>query len=167
MSYVSSGDLDCMRVLFERYHAWIFNFFMQMVRDREASEDLVQSTFYKAIKYRNSYHGGKFASWIFQIARNLSSDYFKKQKSKFSHEPAEHIPEDAQELDGDEDVVKLKLVMQKLPASDREILVMSKFQEMRYAQIAEVLKSTETAVKIKVHRALKKLRKLYFESVEI
>ena len=57
--------------------------------------------------------------------------------------------------------------MQKLTPEEREIIVLSRFQEMRYLQIAEVLGSTENAIKIKAHRTLKKLKKLFFESVEI
>lgn len=167
MSKVSDDNLDCMRFLYERYYQWIYNFFMQMIRDKDASEDLMQTTFYKAIKYRKSYKGGKFDSWIFRIARNLSADYFREQKQTYSNERFEDIPEVIAETEAGGDVQKLNLVMLKLSPEEREILVLSRFQEMRYLQIAKLLGSTENAVKVKAHRALKKLKKLFFESVEI
>ncbi|GHA30481.1 RNA polymerase sigma24 factor [Salinimicrobium marinum] len=167
MRQVSNGNLDFMRLLYDRYHQWIYNFFIQMIHDKDACEDLMQTTFYKAIKYRKSYKGGKFDSWIFRIARNLGYDYFKEQKNRYIHEDCANITESTEENDGNEDIFKLKLVMQKLSPDEREILVLSRFQEMRYLQIAELLGSTENAVKVKAHRALKKLKKLFFESVEI
>lgn len=167
MSYVSGDNLDYMQVLYNRYHEWIYNFFMQMIRDKDACEDLMQTTFYKAIKYRKSYNGGKFDSWIFRIARNVSYDYIRNQKRHYTQKELFNLPEVTTEIDNNEDVLKLNLVMQKLSPDEREILVMSRFQEMRYLQIADLLGTTENAVKIKVHRAMKKLKKLFFESVEI
>ncbi|HCV83052.1 MAG: hypothetical protein CMP12_03575 [Zunongwangia sp.] len=168
MSMVAKDHLDEMRILYERYHQWIYNFFIQMIRDKDICEDLMQTTFYKAIKYRKSYQGGQFDSWIFRIARNLSYDYFKSQKNQYQNEDhtiIHQIKED--EEDTNDDIIKLKMVMQKLTPEEREIIVLSRFQEMRYLQIAEVLGSTENAIKIKAHRTLKKLKKLFFESVEI
>ncbi|MCL6220338.1 RNA polymerase sigma factor [Zunongwangia pacifica] len=167
MTRIAKDHLDDMRILYERYHQWIYNFFMQMIQDRDTCEDLMQTTFYKAIKYRKSYKGGKFDSWIFSIARNLSYDYFKDQKKKYVREDYSGVKEIREEHDTNEDIVKLKMVMRKLAPDEREIIVLSRFQEMRYLQIAELLGSTENAVKIKAHRALKKLKKLFFESVEI
>ncbi len=165
MSRVATGELDCMRVLFERYQAWIYNFLFQMVQDRDMSEDLTQSTFYKVMKHRSSYNGGKFAPWIFQIARNLGMDHFRKAKQKTA--PMDGIPEIADAVEDGDQLAGLKQALLKLPESDREILIMSRFHGMKYLQIAEVLNSTEAAVKVKIHRAVKKLRTVYFESVEI
>lgn len=167
MSMVAKDDLDYMRILYERYHQWIYNFFIQMIHDSDTCEDLMQTTFYKAIKYRKSYQGGKFNSWIFRIARNLSYDHFKTQKKRYDHEERTEVHLLKEDEDKHDDILKLQLVMKKLNPEEREIIVLSRFQEMRYLQIAEILGSTENAVKIKAHRALKKLKKLFFESVEI
>lgn len=78
MRQVSNGNLDFMRLLYDRYHQWIYNFFIQMIHDKDACEDLMQTTFYKAIKYRKSYKGGKFDSWIFRIARNIGFDFYEQ-----------------------------------------------------------------------------------------
>lgn len=167
MNRVAGGDLEGMRLLFERYNAWIYNFFLQMVPDREICQDLTQSTFYKVIRYKSSYNGGKFSSWIFQIARNLRTDHFRKAGRHGATESIENIPEMAQVVEDNDNVAKLKQALKKLPEDDREILLLSRFQGLKYAEIAELLKSTEGAVKLKAHRAIKKLRTIYFESVEI
>jgi RNA polymerase sigma factor (sigma-70 family) len=165
MSRVAAGELDCMRVLFERYQAWVYNFLLQMVQNRDVSEDLTQSTFYKVMKYRTSYNGGRFAPWIFQIARNLGMDHFREARQQMA--PLDSIPEIADTVEDGDQLAKLKRSLERLPEADREILIMSRFHGMKYAQMAEVLNSTEAAVKVKVHRALKKLRTVYFEFAEL
>lgn len=171
MQEVAQGDLDKMSLLFDRYHEWIYNFFYQMLEDHAVSEDLLQNTFFKAIKYRKSYKGGKFTSWIFQIARNLGNDHFQKY-SKQKTDDLDTIENLADFSGSEEDtraeeIVRLKKVLEKLPIKDRELLIMSRIQEMNYAQIAQFINSNDAAVKMRVHRALKKLRILYFKSVEI
>jgi RNA polymerase sigma-70 factor (ECF subfamily) len=169
MQEVSEGNLDAMTLLFERYHTWIYNFLFQMIRDTAVCEDLTQNVFYKAIRYRGSYKGGKFASWIFSIARNLSADYFenlKKQREVLNLESVVSIAAESC-VETNEEVQKLYVVLDKLPIADKELVVMNRLQGMKYREIAVVLDSTEIAVKTKMHRILKKLRTLYFETTTI
>ena len=90
MQSVANGNLDAMTILFDRYHEWIYNFFFKMKPDVAFCEDLTQNVFYKALRYRSSYGGGKFASWIFTIARNLFHDQIEKEKHR-SNVPVEHL----------------------------------------------------------------------------
>lgn len=171
MLQVAEGDLDKMSILFDRYNEWIFNFFYQMLEDPAICEDLLQNTFYKAIKYRKSYKGGKFTSWIFQIARNLGKNHFEKfsKQKEYDLDTIENLADisGSEEDTRAEEIARLKQVLQKLPVKDRELLIMNRMQEMNYSQIALIVNSNEAAVKMRVHRALKKLRLLYFKSVEI
>lgn len=167
MTRVAGGELDDMRVLFDRYHKWIFNFFLQMVQDRDLSEDLTQNTFYKVLKNRESYNGGKFASWIFQIARNLGHDHFRNTKRVQTTAPIEELDDLADAPSGNEQLAVLQLAMQQLPETDRDLLVLSRFKGLKYAQIAGLWGITEAAVRIKAHRAIKRLRTLYFQSVDV
>jgi len=169
MQEVSKGNLDAMSTLFERYQKWIYNFFFQMTSDAMLCEDLTQQTFYKAIKYRESYKGGKFASWIFQIARNLSYDHFEKQKreQKTAEELFETNRFETETYIDDgpsEETLQLRFALQKLSPKDRELIVLSKLQNIKYREIATIIESNEVAVKTKVHRAIKKLRTIYFEN---
>ena len=136
MREVAQGNLDSMTPLFDRYHKWIYNFLYQMQPDAALCEDLTQSTFYKAIRYRTSYSGGKFSSWIFKIARNLFADHIEKQK-RISSVPLDHLVV----VDGDgandvsEEIRKLRIVLNRLPLEDKELMVMSRLQGMRYHEI--------------------------------
>ena len=166
MHEVSEGNLDAMSVLFERYHTWIYNFLFQMVRDVAVCEDLTQNVFYKAIRYRRSYKGGKFASWIFSIARNLSADYFEKQKKQREVTKLDAVTMVEAEpcVEANEEIERLYVVLDKLPLADKELVVMNRLQGMKYRELAVILDSTEIAVEAKVHRILKKIRNLYFET---
>jgi RNA polymerase sigma-70 factor (ECF subfamily) len=167
MHDVAKGNLDAMTFIFERYHLRIYNFLFQMTRDKAVAEDLTQNVFYKAIRYKSSYQGGQFASWIFKIARNLFSDYYQKQKRSQHNVVFERIADEDLDTSEDktEDVAHLQTALKRLKAEERELIVMNRLQGMKYDKIAEITGSSEGAVKVKVHRIIKKLRTVYFETI--
>tara|TARA_R110002073_G_scaffold216229_2_gene376489 strand:- start:52873 stop:53292 length:420 start_codon:yes stop_codon:yes gene_type:complete len=139
-----------------------------MARNQVVSEDLTQDVFAKVIRYRSSYNEGNFASWIFTIARNIFSSYYQKQKKERSHLINDDTLDSGEELltDSNEDELKhLQKALLKLSASDRELIVMHRFQKIKYEQIAEITGSSEGAIKVKVHRAIKKLKNIYFQTI--
>ncbi len=168
MLKVSEGDLDQLRILFDRYHLRIYNFFQKMVRNQAVSEDLTQDVFAKVIRYKSSYKHGNFASWIFTIARNIFSTYYQKQKKERSQLINDDLTSSNEVLiteSNEEELSHLQRALLKLSNSDRELIVMHRFQEIKYEQIAEIMGSSEGAVKVKVHRALKKLKEIYFQTI--
>lgn len=167
MEIVSSGNLDAMTQIFERYHIRLYNFFFQKIRDVAVCEDLTQNVFLKVIKYKHSYKGGKFVSWIFKIARNLFYDYYQEQKKS---QPFEEIEAITGELDDEimerqEEVSHLIKTLNCLNEKDRELIIMNRIDGIKYEQIAEIIDSNATAVKTKIHRIIKKLRTNYFETL--
>ncbi len=167
MHRVVQGNLEEMAHIFERYHLRIYNFFFQMIRDGAVCEDLTQNVFYRAMKYRHSYNGGKFVSWIFKIARNLFSDHYQKQKGRQSFEDIESIvgSSDEAQVEKEEEVGHLYKVLDLLAADEKELLVMNRLEGIKYEQLAEITESTTGAVKTKVHRIMKKVRHHYFKSI--
>ena len=168
MLKVAEGDLDQLRHLFDRYHLRIYNFFQKMVRNQAVSEDLTQDVFAKVIRYRSSYKQGNFAAWIFTIARNIFSSYYQKQKKERSHLINEEITDSGEVLvteGNEEELSHLQRALLKLNPSERELIIMHRFQEIKYEQIAEIIGSSQGAVKVKVHRAIKKLKEIYFQTI--
>jgi len=167
MHDVAGGNLDAMTFIFERYHLRIYNFLFQMTRDKAAAEDLTQNVFYKAIRYRTSYQGGQFVSWIFRIARNLFSDYYKKQKKSQNNVIFENLSDTdvTAKENRMEDVDHLHIALRRLNTEDRELIIMNRLQGIKYDKIAEITGSSEGAIKVKVHRIIKKLRTVYFETI--
>ena len=166
MHDVAAGNLDAMAFIFERYHLRIYNFLYQMIRDKAVAEDITQNVFYKAIRYRTSYKGGQFVSWIFKITRNLMSSYFQEKQRSYNTVKVDELIEviENNSRDSTEEVAHLHSVLNTLNESDRELIVMNRLQEMNYNIIAKITDSTEGAVKVKVHRIIKKLRTAYFET---
>lgn len=177
MLRVKENDLEKLGLLFERYKKPLFGFFYNLNRDQELSEDLVQNTFLRILKYRHLFRlpenslghstEGSFRTWMFHIARNVSHDYYRKDKIKnkesiedWQHHLA-HFESRATDLEQQDEQTLLMMAMEKLPVDKREILLLSKYQEKKYKEIAEVLGCSEGTVKVKVFRALQELKMVY------
>ena len=168
MEIVSNGNLDAMTYIFDRYQIRLYNFFFQKIRDAAVCEDLTQNVFLKVIKYKHSYKGGKFVSWIFKIARNLFYDYYQEQKKSQPFEEIETVTGEIDEetLERQEEVSHLMRIVNSLNEKDRELIIMNRIDGIKYEQIAEIIDSNAVAVKTKIHRIVKKLRTNYFETLE-
>lgn len=165
MELIVGGNLDLMRHLFQRYHIKIYNFCWQMTQDKDLSKDITQEVFYKVLKHRETYRQNKFSSWIYAIARNLCNDYYKilnktqRLNDKDLNEIykiSDPIPEPLG------NIRQLNFALDRLSNSDRELIVMGKYQGLKYHEIAEITDSTLGAVKTKMHRAMQKLKDSYF-----
>ena len=167
MRIVSEGNLDAMTYIFERYHIRLYNFYYQKVKDIDVCEDLTQNVFLKVIKYKHSYKGGKFVSWIFKIARNLFYDHYQEQKKTASFEDIDTITGELDEeiIEKEEEVSHLMKVLNNLNEKDKELIIMNRIDGIKYEQIAEIVGSNTIAVKTKIHRIVQKLRTNYFETL--
>jgi len=173
MEAVKNGNLQQATLLFERYHKRIYNFLARMALDRALAEDLTQNVFFRMIKYRNSYRdGARFQSWIYQIARNVFSDHYQTAKNKYSdfidvEKIRDHMADNEDEKIQEEKELLLQRSMARLTDDQREILVLTRFQQMKYEEVAALMDTTVANIKVKVHRALIRLREYYFEMERI
>ena len=167
MMTVQRGQLDALNGLVSRYQQRVYNYFLKSTLDGDDSADLTQTTFIRVLKYRKSYkQGSSFETWLFQIARNQVKDHFKKMKvHKDRFTVAEVLPDredDQDELQHEREQLLMR-AMHQLPEEKRELLVLSKFQGMKYEQIAELKDVSVSAIKVQVHRTIKQLKDIYFE----
>lgn len=169
MLAVKEGDLDALTPLFEKYHLNLYNFFLHLTRDRESSRDLTQNVFARILKYRSSYDEKQaFKTWIYKLARNVHIDHYNKNRYLSSDfEDVDNFagnPRDA--IDALEDSERreiLREALDRLPVEQKEILELSRFQGLKYEEISKITGSSVPAVKVKVHRAIKKLKEIYFQ----
>ncbi len=170
MNLVKSGDLDSLAPLFEKYHVRLYNFFLRLIGDKDTSKDLCQNVFNRIIKYRHTFEArGSFKSWMYQIARNEYAEHFKKQKILFDKNyevgQLEQVEDSTIEtMDKQTKTETLNIALSKLSFEQREIIELARFQELKYKEIAELTGNTVGAVKVKIHRAINKLREIYFET---
>lgn len=165
MSYIKEGKLNYLNELFNRYSKRIYNYFLKSTLEKSDSDDLTQDLFIRVMKYRNSYKDGLSVQfWIFQIARNMVKDYFKKMKvHRDQFNPIEVMPE-VEEDSNEEQFEKEQLLhraMKSLSDDKRELLVLSKFQGLKYEQIAKMRETSVSNIKVQVHRTIKELKELY------
>lgn len=166
---VKAGDLDKMGLLFERYHRPLFAFLYHSTRQASHSEDLVQTVFYRMLKYRNAFSGeGEFRTWMYHVARNVLLDAAKKNQrvvyqadisiigEKYAFENASD-----HQIHKQEDEENLHEALKILSPEHREVLLLSRFQELPYQEIAKILNTSEGNIKVKVHRAMKELRTVF------
>lgn len=171
MQKVKNGDLDSLAPLFEKYHMRLYNFFLRLTQNRDVSRDLTQNVFRRIISYRESYDNNwKFRSWMYQIARNVHLKHYQENKFlKSDFHETEKLEVDSksaiEEMDLETKKSTLYEALNQLSPEQREIIELSRFQGLKYQEISEITGNSVTAIKVKVHRAMHKLRKLYFELV--
>ena len=171
MLQVKSGEIDKLGLLYERYKKKLLGFFFKMNHDLDASEDLVQNVFVRILKYKHTFTGtGKFSTWMYHLARNMYYDQYKKDKKSANNVDVDSISyklEDDNNIDTEihqnEQQLQLKRALQALQPEKRELLILSRYQELKYHEIAEVTGMSEGAVRVKIHRTLKELKTLFFK----
>ncbi len=164
MARYAQGDVAAFEELYQRYESRLYGFSLRYLGDPDAAADAFQETFIRVIEARNSYEPrGRFASWLFTIARRVCVDQLRLAKRKAS---VEAMPDQSESLIAPAGSVEERLAHQDevqqllalLPAEQREVLLLSKYHGFTYSEIAEMVGSSEVAVKQKAYRALKTLR---------
>lgn len=162
MNAVAAGSIDRLGVLYDRYRQPLFNYLIRFTGDHAKSEDLLHELFLRLIRYRKTFNPSRcFRSWAFAIARNVALAA-EGATDHFSALPVEamerlHSPGSDLRTQQDQPAETVRQALQELSAADREVLLLAKVDDMKYADIGEVLGCSEGAVKVRVHRALKKL----------
>ena len=169
MEQVRDGHVERLAVLFERYHVMLYNFFIRLTGNTSVSEDLVQEVFIRVLKYRATYRGeDKFTLWLYRIARNAHVDYLRKRKVEISldeqwEEAPSKEPSPEERTEQAQEIAWLNQAMRRLPLKKREVLILSRYQNLKYREIADLMGCRVGTVKALIHRAVKELGKAYFE----
>ncbi|MBU6402794.1 MAG: sigma-70 family RNA polymerase sigma factor [Verrucomicrobia bacterium] len=171
MLSVRDGEVENLGVLYERHRGPLFNFFVRLTGSTQAGEDLVHDVFLRMLKYRHTFEARKrFTTWMYQVARNAHFDSWRKRQHEVPLEaggvdtgealPSQEPAPDAR-LAHSQEIALLQEALAGLPVESREVLVLSRFQHLKYEEIATVLDCGVGAVKMRVYRALKELRERF------
>ena len=170
MLAVRGGELDALGVLFERHHGPLFGYLARLTGDRTSAEDITQTVFQRMLKYRHTYRDdGRFTAWMYHLARRCAADQFRRGNAA----PRPTDPANLQDFADDaphaavhaatrDDHALLHSALQQLDRADREVLLLSRFQELSFAEISGILECSVGAAKVRAHRALQQLRTAYF-----
>lgn len=158
--------------LLERHQAEIFRFAMQLTRNRADADDLYQETLIKAYRAFDRLDGeANHRAWLFRIATNtfLSGKRRVKREDPLDDTleavlPAESMDQ-AAELDARDLLMEVQRFVETLPDKQRVALILRKYHEMGYGDIAANLKCSEAAARANVHEALRKLRDCFGDRI--
>jgi RNA polymerase sigma-70 factor (family 1) len=167
MRIVQAGDFSPASEIYDRYSARIYNFAFRFLRNSEAAEDAVQEVFVKMLKHANQFHGdAKLSTWLFSITANWCRDYLRKaeNKSKDGDEVLVTLPTSPElsperNLERRENERMIQRALAALTAEQREAILLSRYQGLSYAEIAQIAGCSEGAVKTRVFRAMETLKK--------
>lgn len=169
MLRVKQGEVHLMGSLFIRHGRGMFTYFIRNTGSRADSEDLLQTLFERMIKYRKTYRGdAKFSTWMYQIASNLLIDYTKKKEKKlqklkgFGKEKEKNDITHPLSITDDKAIQNeiLEQALSRLPTDQREVLILGKYQGLRYKEVAKIMDCSEGAVKVRIYRAINELKEI-------
>jgi RNA polymerase sigma factor (sigma-70 family) len=163
MQRIRAGDLDAVGTLFSRYHSWVYAMCCRLAGDAAAAEDLTQDCFLRVLRYGRSFDGrAQFTTWLYRLVRNRCLDHVATRRREqaglalLADTPPGGTP--AQGLD--ERGAMLEAALARLSPEKREVLVLSRFHNLTYAEIAEVCGITVANVKVRAHRAMRELKNI-------
>jgi RNA polymerase sigma factor (sigma-70 family) len=172
MQAVRAGDVGKLGMLFDKHNRGLFHYFLHVTSNAAASEDLVQEVFFRILKYRHTYQTGTpVRPWMYQIGRNALIDHVGRNKGEvampdaaedFSAAAPSPAPSPERQAQNSQEAALLKRALRAMPQEKREVLIMSRFLELKHEEIATVLNCEVGTVKVRVHRALRELGDRFF-----
>jgi RNA polymerase sigma-70 factor, ECF subfamily len=182
MLRAKAGDQSAFEYLVQKYRRPMVSFMYRMARNAAAAEDLAQEVFLRVYRSRESYEASaKFTTWLYRIATNLAVNHARDTRHERPEvqvsldEPDEEsgttleVPDASlnaeQAMVRRERMLSIRKKVEALPEQQRLAVIMHKYQEMDYKQIAEVLKKSESATKSLLFRAYETLREQLKEFV--
>lgn len=169
------GDTNAFAFLVDKYKTMIFTLALKMVKSREEAEEISQDTFIKAFKNLSKFKGeSKFSTWLYKIGYRTALDSLKKHKEKYSTDTIDEITFNKIKsteniLEGIERKERAEIInncMLRLPEDERTILWMFYFDELSLKEIIAITNFSEANVKVKLHRARKRLLSIIKQNVE-
>lgn len=159
MQRVLAGDHAAFDVLFRRHYARIHTLCARLTCDAFAADDLAQDTFVRVLRLGGSFRGrAHFSTWLYRIARNVCMDYVQRvRRVAVTEARSLEAQASAQE---DPRLRTLEHALALLPADRREVIVLSRFHDLPYGDLAEVLGCSAGAARVRVHRALTELKQI-------
>ena len=176
---VKSGDERSFELLLQKYRTPLVNFLYRMVRNRASAEDLAQEVFVRVYRARKGYVArAKFTTWLFRIATNLALNAVRDGRyhqleisldqplgsadADATEAPmldvADRTPSIEQRLVDESRTAMIRHAIGKLPEKQRAAVLLHKYHELDYDEIAKILECSESALKSLLFRAYEALR---------
>lgn len=149
--------------LYERYHTRVYRYVYHRVGNAADAEDITALVFMKALEALPNFQSRRsgFAPWLFRITRNSVVDHYRRGRRQDAIEDVEHQAADADPLHhalGNESRAELRALVQSLSPEQRDVILLRFAADLSFTEIATILKKNEPAVRMLLHRGLRKLK---------
>lgn len=174
MLRVRDGETAAFSLILERHRHGLVNFMNRMVQNQGVAEELAQEVFLRVYRARASYEPtAKFTTWFYRIATHVALNWLRDHKkdksvesldepvseaSSLMREPVDGVPTAEERMMGEARLGEVRRAVDRLPAKQRAAVLMHKYEELEYVQIAASLECSESAVKSLLFRAYETLR---------
>lgn len=162
------NDADAFGEIFDLFLTPIYRFVFFRVGTKEDAEDITEEVFLKAWKNLKSFQQRRetpFSAWLFQIAKNTLTDFYRQKKdvAELSEEETDerYHQEIIQNADRDFERKRLLVALKEIPELQADAVSLKFFSDLSNAEIASVLKKSEGAVRILLSRGIKRLREIF------
>lgn len=173
---VLGGDSTAYRGLVEKYQSRVYSMVYGMIRNREDARDLTQEAFVKAFNNLKSFRlEASFYTWLYRIAMNVTIDHTRKRKRRevagFEEDIANrdadggideihHQDSPSKALERKQLYKKIMDCLEKLPADQKQVILLRELEGLSYREISEVMGIPEGTVMSRLFYARKKMQKL-------
>lgn len=169
-----AGNEDAFNKIYDYYYSKLSSYVFRRVLGPEITEDIVSNTFFKVLKNMKKFKwksAAQFNGWMYRIATNEVNEYFRK-KDRYTFSPPQDLEEyffessDATSLHDDirrkvdieQDFAEIAGIIQGLKPLEQSLIHLRFFEDMSLTEISLVVKKSENAVRVSLHRALKKIK---------
>lgn len=172
MLRVKEGDEPSFALLLHRFRVPVYQFLNRMVHSPAVAEELAQEVFLRVYRARATYEpSAKFTTWLYRISTHLALNYLRDSRKERDLIRIDDTPERGrpvqiasgkatieETLEASDRIWRIRRAVDELPEKQRVAVLMHKYQELDYRQIAELLDTSESAVKSLLFRAYESLR---------
>ena len=157
------GDSDAFSMLYKQYLPQIYRFIFLKTGEKELSEDLTSQVFLQAWRNIRKFRirNNPFSSWLYQIARNLVIDFYRKNKNIYSLDESisvENYDQTEDNIDKNEQKKILNEAIKELPEIQQTIIILRFVEGLSDNEISKIVKKREGTVRVIQHRAIKSLK---------
>jgi len=169
---VRKGDVAAFSFLVERYQNMVYSLALKLLKNAEDAEEMAQDTFIKAFQKLNLYEGkSKFSTWLYSITYNGCISELRKRKihfsslddHRFSDQDEMKIHDYFSETKKEDQERYLNLALGKLPEDDQVLMTLYYYENQSMDDIGIITGLTVSNIKVKIHRARKKMYELLHE----
>jgi RNA polymerase sigma factor (sigma-70 family) len=172
---VRKGNVQAFSFLVEKYQKLVYTLALKLLKKPEEAEEMAQDTFVKAFQKLDSYEGkSKFSTWLYSITYNACISELRKRRIEFKSLDDRQISDQDEQKMHDyyretrkEDQEKyLNLALARLPEDDQVLVTLYYYENQSMDEISQITGLTVSNIKVKIHRARKKMYELLHEMLK-